>query len=406
MRVLYFHQHFSTRKGAIGTRSFEMAKRLIARGHTVHVICGSYSLGNTGLSGDFKKGVRRGSVEGIQVTEFDLQYSNKDSFLQRTVTFLRFALRSVVIALREPCDVLFATSTPLTAALPGICARWWRRTPFVFEIRDLWPELPRAMGVITNPLVLFLMRILEWLGYHSATRLIGLAPGIIEGIAQRGIPASRIALIPNGCDNSVLVPPSSRWRPAGVADGDLLAIFSGAHGIANGLDAVLDAGLVLKARHRADIKILLIGDGKLKSQLQERARREGIDSILFHDPVDKERLGGLLAAADLGLQILANVPAFYQGTSPNKFFDYIAAGLPVLINYPGWLAEIVTATQSGFATAPSDAAALADALEEAADNREQLRSMGQRAQRLARERFDRDALGEQFVSWLEGAVRC
>src|SRR5690606_20654079 len=116
-----------------------------------------------------------------------LPYSNNHGFLRRTITFLTFALRSIGLALREQYDVIFATSTPLTAGIPGIVARWLRGKPFVFEVRDLWPELPREMGVIRNPLVLTAMSLLEWLTYHSAHRLIGLAPGIVDGIIRRGI---------------------------------------------------------------------------------------------------------------------------------------------------------------------------------------------------------------------------
>jgi len=219
----------------------------------------------------------------------------------------------------ERYDVLFATTTPLTAGIPGIFARWLRGKPFVFEVRDLWPELPRAMGVIKNPLVLWAMGVLEWASYRSAHRLIGLSPGIVEGITHRGVPRARIALVPNGCDLEIFSGDVEPWRPAQVQPGDLLAVFAGTHGLANGLDAVLDAAAELKRRGRDDIKLLLIGQGKLKPGLQARAQREGLGNVVFHDPVNKARLAGLMAATDVGIQSLANVPAFYYGTSPNKF---------------------------------------------------------------------------------------
>ena len=156
MHVLYFHQHFSTPQGSAGTRSFEMAQALIREGHSVTMVCGSYAQGKTGLDGSFEKGRRRGAVDGIDVIEFDLNYGNYMGFLQRLRVFLKFAFGSVVVALREPADVVFATTTPLTAGIPGIFARWMARKPFVFEVRDLWPELPKAMGAITNPAVLWI----------------------------------------------------------------------------------------------------------------------------------------------------------------------------------------------------------------------------------------------------------
>jgi len=404
MRVLYFHQHFSTPGGATGIRSYEMAKALIARGHEVVMVCGSYAGAESGLNSPFIRGRRAGIVDGIKVVEFDLAYSNYDGLIKRSQLFLVFALRSIMLALTERYDLVFATSTPLTAGIPGIFAHWLRRKPFVFEVRDLWPELPRAMGVIRNPIVLGLMGMLEWLSYHSAGRLIGLSPGIVDGISGRGVQKDLIAMIPNGCDLDFFGIPSNGWRPEGVRDSDLMAVFAGTHGLANGLDTVLDAASVLRTRGRDDIKLVLIGQGKLKPQLQKRVSGEGLDNVIFHDPVNKARLAGLMARTDLGMQILANFPAFYYGTSPNKFFDYIASGLPVLNNYPGWLAEIIQQHRCGYAVPPQDPEAFVNALEDAADHREELWQMGKRGLGLARERFDRRILAGQFVNWLEGAV--
>lgn len=404
MKVVYFHQYFTTPGGAGGTRSYEMARRLVERGHEVLMVCGSEKRGRTGLSAPFNAGRRRGLVDGIDVIEFDLAYSNSDGFLKRTFTFLAFAARSVTIALMQRYDVLFATTTPLTAGIPGIFARWLLRRPFVFEVRDLWPELPRAMGVIRNPVVLWAMSMLEWASYRSADRLIGLSPGIVQGIVRRGVDEARVTMIPNGCDLGVFSAPVEPWRPDGVAATDLMAVFAGAHGIANGLDGVLDAAAELQRLGRTEIKIVLIGDGKLKPRLQRRAADEGLTNVIFHDSVSKGRLAGMMAATDVGLQILANVPAFYFGTSPNKFFDYLAAGRPVLINYPGWLAELVAEHECGFAVPPGDPKAFAAALIRASENRDELPLMGRRSSLLAQTRFDRRVQAERFVAVLEGAV--
>lgn len=400
MRILYFHQYFSTPQGSAGTRSYEMAQALLRAGHQVTMVCGRSRRGKTGLSGPFEKGKRRGAVDGINVIEFDLDYGNEMAFLARIVVFAKFALRSIRIALRESADVVFATTTPLTAGIPGIAARLLARRPFVFEVRDLWPELPKAMGVIKNPLVLWLLSALEWLSYRSADRLIGLSPGIVEGIARRGVAKDRIILVPNGCDLDLFASTAAAWRPEGVRDDQMLAVFSGAHGLANGLGAVLDAAAMLKAHARDDIRIALIGQGREKAALVERAHREGLDNVLFLDPVPKTQLAGLLAGADLGLQCLKNVPAFYYGTSPNKFFDYIAAGLPVLNNYPGWLAGLIEAHDCGYAVPPDDADAFADAMIQAAENRDALAKKGQRARELAVSAFARAKLSQDWVSWV------
>jgi len=404
MKLLYIHQHFTTPAGAGGTRSYEMARKLVARGHQVTMVCGSYAGGNTGLTGPFLRGVRSGSVEGIDVIEFNLSYANKDGFLTRVRTFVRFAARSTWIAVSQPFDLVFATTTPLTAGIPGIAARSLRGRRFVFEVRDLWPELPKAMGVIRNPVILGAMSVLEWLSYRLANRLIGLAPGIVEGIEKHGIDPKRIAFVPNGCDLSLFGGDIPAWRPLTVKTDSLLAVFTGTHGQANGLDAVLDAAAVLKQRGRSDIEILLVGDGRQKPDLQRRAAAEGLSNVHFHDPINKRQLATLMKGADIGLQTLANIPAFYNGTSPNKFFDYMAAGLPVINNYPGWIAQLIEANTCGFAVPPHAPEAFADVLVHAADHREQLVKMGRNAAALAEREFDRAALSDKWVDWIEGTA--
>ncbi len=249
------------------------------------------------------------------------------------------------------------------------------------------------------------MSALEWASYHAADRLIGLSPGVVDGIGRRGISSQRICAIPNGCDLSLFQSASESWLPDGISDQDLVAVYSGTHGAANGLDAVLDAARELKSRNRSDIKIVLVGEGSAKADLQGRAEMQGLSNVVFHGAVSKLEVAGLLAKADVGLQVLANVPAFYDGTSPNKFFDYLSAGVPVLINYPGWLAKLVDESRCGLSVAPDSPGAFADALERLADQREELVAMGQKAEDLAAERFARDCLSDQFALWLEGTLR-
>jgi glycosyltransferase involved in cell wall biosynthesis len=401
MKVLYFHQHFSSPNGSTSIRSYGMSRRLIERGHQVTVICGSYLGSDTGLSGMFVNGQRRGFVEGIEIIELGLEYSNTDGFIKRSITFLKYVIRGLKLVFTESYDLVFATTTPLTAGIPGVVARWFRNKPFVFEVRDLWPELPKAMGVITNPVILGLMSMLEWVSYHSAHHVVSLSPGIAKGVEKRGVSQTKISLIPNGCDLDIFDNKVEKWRPKEISEADLLVLFAGTHGIANGLSSVLDAASELKSRGRLNIKFLLIGQGKLKGSLMDRAGRETLDNVIFYDPVGKNRLAGLMSATDVGLQILANIPVFYYGTSPNKFFDYISASLPVLNNYPGWLADMIKTNNCGFTVPPDDPIAFADALEQADSNRADLKLKGARGKLLAISEFDRQKLADKWVDELE-----
>lgn len=400
MKVIYFAEHFTTPKLGGAVRPYQMAKRLIHNGHQVTMVCGGdHKMFN--LTATSKKNIYRGDVDGINVVQISLPYSNNDSVAKRAVTFLKFAIKAMGLALKEDYDLLFATSTPLTDGLPGIVAKWFRGKKFVFEVRDLWPELPKALGM-KNPFLLWGMSVLEKRSYHAANACIGLSPGICEGIKRRSQKGKPIAMIPNGCDLDLFSP--SNEKPdviSGVKPSDTVAVFTGAHGIANGLDAVLDMAAVLKARGREDVKLVFVGEGKMKQHLVERAEKEQLDNCIFMSHMPKKELNDVMKRADIGLMILANVPAFYYGTSPNKFFDYIASGLPVVNNYPGWLADMINENKCGIAIEPEKPELFADAVIKLAENPELREECGKNGRALAEREFARDILGIKFVNFLE-----
>jgi glycosyltransferase involved in cell wall biosynthesis len=406
MRILYFHQHFTTPDGTGGTRSYEFAKALMARGHRVTMVCGRSERSALQLTWDPARQWSRGDIEGIDVIALPLAYSNRDGLARRAALFMRFAWRGLRLAWRKSeYDLLFATSTPLTAVIPGVAMKLvGGGRPFVFEIRDLWPELPRALGV-KNPLLLGGMSLLEWLGYRTADACIGLSPGIVAGIKRRSPAGRRVEMIPNGCDLGLFSPGKRQFLASiGVQSGDFVAGFTGAHGKANGLEAVLEAAAELKRRGRDRIKLVLIGDGGSKEVLVARAQREGLDNVLFLAPVKKTDLASITAGFDCGLQILANIPEFYYGTSPNKFFDYLAAGIPVLCNYPGWLAELIAENRCGVAIPPANPGAFADALCHLQDDPALAIEYGRNARRLAEDKFNRGTLSKNFVNIIESVA--
>lgn len=405
MRVLYIHQHFSTPKGSAGTRSYEFARALIAKGYQVTMACGSNQLSNTGLNTEIKKGTRRGVVDGIDVIEIVIPYSNHDGFIKRTLKFLQFSWRCIRLVFQEKYDLLFATSTPLTVAIPGIVLKFFKpKKRFIFEVRDLWPELPKAMKVITNPIVLKLMAMLEKRAYLSADALVGLSPGIVAGI-KKVAPQKPVELIPNGCDRKFFQQvPKDRvvFKKFGLNQNNFIAVFTGAHGMANGLDAVLEAAKLLKEKNNKKIKFLFVGDGKLKPDLIKRAKQQNLDNCIFSDPIPKSELRAVLRSADVGLMILKNIPAFYFGTSPNKFFDYLSSELPVLTNYPGWVADLVQEYQCGVAVEPDNPEAFANELIRLSESQiGALVNMSLGSGQLAKDKFDRAQLAGKFVDVCE-----
>ncbi len=400
MRVLYFHQYFCTPEGNSGIRSYEMAKYLVENGHQVTMVFGESPRLKSPMEGQqYKRGIRRGNYNGIDLIEFNLKYNNRMSMFQRSMIFIRYSLKSIQLIFKEDFDIVFATSTPITAGIPAIVMKMFgKKVPFVFEVRDLWPELPREMGVVKNKLILWGMGVLEYLSYNKADACVALSPGIKQGIEKRLKRDIPVYLIPNGCDLELFTPGrSAKSMIPGCTEKDFLSIFIGAHGITNGLDAALDAAAVLKRNpNAAHVKIILVGDGKIKKHLVERVANEKLDNVILMDPVPKKSLLKYLWASDVGLMLLANVPAFYYGTSPNKFFDYISSGMPVLNNYPGWLADIISENQIGVVVKPDEPEEFAAALLDLSTKNGALEKMSLNARKLAEGQFSRNKLAQKF----------
>lgn len=405
MHVAYIHQHFSTTRGATGTRSYEMSQRLLRAGHQVTMICGAYEAGDQ--RADSRQRVTQCAIEGIRVLRIAEPYANRMGFARRLLAFGRFARTATHVVAKLDADLVFATSTPLTVGIPGMKGAKCLRVPFVFEVRDLWPELAIALGVLKNPFLKWYTRRLERDIYRASARIVALAPGIKDGICRTGYPSERVTVIPNSCDvdlfrpsDEVLVDPRF-----GSAD-EFRLVFTGAHGLANGLDAVLDAAAELKRRDVKGIRFVFIGDGGQREALMHRSRIADLDPMItWVPPIPKTELAQLLPRMDVGMMILKNVPAFYYGTSPNKFFDYISSGLPVLNNYPGWIAELIARNRCGVVVPPDDPQSFADAVIRLRGNRHELAELGRNARRLAETQFSRNLLGDQLLALLESAYQ-
>ncbi len=400
MRIVYIVQHFTLPwEGWPGSsRPYEFSRRLREAGHDVHIVC-------AGLTGTSDRATED-EFEGIRRTQIDQYYGNELNLSQRLRAFAGFALTATRVARGLDADLVFATSTPLTSGIPGVLAARKRKVPFVFEVRDLWPEFAVEMGVVRNPVLVGAARWLERRLYHAASRVIALAPGIKDGIVATGYSADRVVVIPNGAVTDLFHPTSERHEDPRFGDpNDLSLVFAGTLGAANGLDAVVDAAGELKRRGEAGIRFVFIGKGGERERLMGRTRSEGLEhSISWIDIMSKWELARHLPRFDVGMMILANVRGFYTATSPNKLFDYLAAGLPVLNNYPGWVADMLTENDCGRVVPPGDAAAFADAVVWMRDHRAELQEMGRRSRGLADARFSFDKLGADFVGALE-AVR-
>ncbi|MCS6892122.1 MAG: glycosyltransferase family 4 protein [Rhodovarius sp.] len=389
LSILYLHQHFSTPAGSTATRSYAMARALVQRGHAVTIACGQYAGADVGLSGPFRAGRREGRVQGIRIVQFAIPCANAQGLRARSLAFLRFVARCLPLARGGGFDLIIASSTPLTVAIPALASG----RPFLFEIRDPWPELPRALGGVPRP-VLAAMDRLATAACRRAAAVIGLSEGMAETARARG--AGRVEVIPNGCDLDLFGPHIPPWRPPEAASHEVLAVYAGAHGPANGLDLLLDAAALLRG---LPLRILLVGEGREKPRLIARARAEGLSHVTFLDPMPKTDLARLFAGAQIGLHLLAPVPAFAELTSPNKLMDMLAAGLPIVSNVPGHAARCLADGPSGIAV--TDAAGLAAALAALARDPARRAALGAAARAQAVRRWDRRLQARAFCDLVE-----
>ncbi|MBS7810795.1 glycosyltransferase family 4 protein [Roseococcus pinisoli] len=399
-RILYLHQHFSTPEGATATRSHTMARALAQRGHEVTMACGQFAGAVTGLTGPWRRGQRRGHVAGFELVEFAIPCGNAMRLAARSGAFLRFAARAGWLAARAEWDLVIASSTPLTVALPALAARRLRGTPFVFEIRDPWPELPAALG-LRAPGLLPAMERLARAACRNAAAVVALTEGMGATALSRGTPPGRLHVIGQGCDLDLMGPQVAPWRPEEAGGQEMLAVYAGAHGRANGLDFLLDVAVRLRQAGERRVRLLLIGEGAEKPALMAEAAARGLTNLSFLPPMPKHALARLLAGSQAGLLCLAPVPEFAEWTAPNKLMDYLAAGLPVLSNVPGEAERLLA---GGAGETWTDAAGMAAALTRLAAHPARREAMGRAARELATCRFDRRLLAARFVAAAERAL--
>jgi len=407
VRILYIHQYFKTRAGSGSTRSFEFARRWVKAGHSVVLITGVTDRSDLGSDRGIERRVSRHDVEGIEVLAIDSRYSNYMSFLRRIAAFFRFMVSATWVGLRHvgSVDVILASSTPLTVGIPGYLLSLWKRAPFILEIRDLWPEAPIQLGVLRNPAAIALARSLERFLYRAARHIVVLSPGMQDALRRMGIPEAKLSMIPNCCDLDLFAPhePAPALLHQYGLHGRFVALYAGAMGMANGLDVAVEAARVLQQRESA-VQLVLVGDGKERPALQKRAAESHLQNVTFIPWVPKSELVDLMAMADVCLVLFAPHPVLQTG-SPNKFFDALALGRPVLINYGGWMRDLIERHGVGAAVPSNDPGGLAEALIALKSDPQRLRDMGRRARALAESEFDRERMSAQYETLLGEVAR-
>ena len=394
MHILIIHQAFASINEPGGTRHHEFARLLASRGHKVTVIASPISY----ITGSHTHQANS-DLEGVTILRAVVYDAHHKSFVHRVIAFFSFMLSSFWIGLGvKNVDLVWGTSPPIFQGVTAWALARIKGVKFLFEVRDLWPQFAIAVGVLKNPILIFLTEWLERFLYRRADRVMVNSPGFLQPVISRG--AKRVELIPNGADPSMFDPTDNGaiFRQSNGLNDKFIALYAGAHGMSNDLQIILESASLLA--DTKNIHIVLLGAGKEKPALLAQAKEMNLRNVTFLPSVPKTEMASALAGADACIAILKPLEE-YKTTYPNKVFDYMAAGRPVVLAIDGVIREVVESVGCGVFATPGNAIELANAIRKLAANSEQSHAMGLRGRKYLEENFSRAVIGNKLVKLLE-----
>lgn len=407
MRILYVSQYFTPEMGAPAARVHELSREWVRLGHQVTVLT-AFAHHPTGIKAQKDRWVltRRESIDAIDVVRAYVYAVPNHGTIKRMLSYASFMLSAAIVGpfrISSP-DVVIATSPQLLCAASGFFISRVLKCPFIFEVRDLWPESIIAVDAMKeNPVMYGLRRLSNFL-YHASDRVVTVGPGYKRMITQLyGIDAAKVDVIPNGIDTALFIPASrdNAIRQQHGWGGRFVVMYIGTHGMAHGLDTALQAAKLL--RDVPELLFVFVGEGAEKENLKRIASAEALTNVQFIDQQPKSAVPAYYAACDLGLVTLRDMPLF-QEVLPSKLFEYMGMERPVIVSVGGEARRLVEDAGGGEYVAPGSSAAMADAIRRMSADRELLAAMGRRGRNYVLKHFDRQHLAEEYLKVLEGVI--
>ncbi|MEH0158140.1 glycosyltransferase family 4 protein [Limibacter armeniacum] len=345
MRLLYIHQYFTFPTSGGGTRSYDLSTKFLENGIQPIIITSNGQIEGIKFNGKKWAIIER---DGLILHILNSPVDNTSSFITRIIKFIEFTLLASFRVLKINGDFVLATSTPLTVGIPALIKKWLGNTPFIFEVRDVWPEVPIAMGVIKNKYAIYLLEKLEKIIYKNASHVVTLSEDMTKSVKSKGIDNNKITTIPNISeinrfsntthDPCVLDKPEFKNKK--------IVLYAGTVGIVNGLDYLVY--LASKFRNNLDVVFVVIGKGNRLQQVIDLAKENNVyeKNLYFLPPVSKNDLPNIYSRIDIASSFVCDIPALWSN-SANKFFDTLAAKKPILINHLGWQADEINKEKIG-----------------------------------------------------------
>src|SRR5690606_9787421 len=328
-------------------------------------------------------------------------YSQNMSISTRLKAFLGFVWKSINEAQKQKnIDLVIATSTPLTVGITALYMKWFKKVSYVFEVRDLWPEVPIQMGAFKSPLIVKPTRWFEKTIYKNAEHVIALSPGMQEGVIKY-IPREKTSMIPNMAKMDEFWPREKNVeleQKLGLKPNSFKVVHFGSLGLANGAETIIESAKLLKDDN--SVEFLFVGGGSTEKNLVEKCEKHQLTNVKFLGRFPMKDTSEIVNLSDVSLVSFKDLPILYTN-SPNKLFDSLSAGKPIIVNSAGWTKDMVEEHYCGYYVNPNAPKELVDKLLFLKDNSEIVKQMGQNSRTLAETLYDKSILGKQFVEVIE-----
>ncbi len=421
MRILYLHQYFCPPGGSGNNRSYELARAWVQAGHEVTLLTSPAYFPPAYQQDQL---VHSFELDGIRVVVLKVDYAHEMRFRQRIGTWLRFFRKARRRIWKwTDVDLVYASSTPLTIGELGRIVHRRRGIPLVFETVDVWPDVPIGMGILKNRMLIRYIQRRTNRIYRDAAAVVTLSEGMRDQVLSHGVPPGKVHVIHNGTDPSSFPyverfeqsaqseqskqpdqsKQSDQSRQSDESDQSVpsrhpetLVIYTGTVGIANGLDQLVDAAKAVEAQGRTDIQFLVVGQGNDLDRVLAYTAAQKVTNLTFKKRVPKEEVSDLLARADIGCVCFAPYPVL-EANSANKFYDYLASGLPVVLNYKGWQADYLARYGGGLTSEQGDIAGWVENIIALTDQPELRKSEGKKGREMVEKYFDRRVLSTRLL---------
>ena len=402
MKILFLTHYFPPEVNAPASRTYEHARTWVQEGHEVTVItCAPNHPAGILYKGYRNRLLQMHRMDGIRIVRVWTYLAANEGFLKRTANYLSYMMSAVLCACFLPRpEVVISTSPQFFCGLAGYPVSRFKKVPWVLEIRDLWPDSILALGAVKNRAIIRALQRLEDFAYLNADRIIALTRAFKDHIASKGVPSGKISVISNGVDLSFyreLPKDNPISHELGISDKFVVSYF-GTHGMAHGLETVLEAAD--KLRGRPDILFLLVGDGAEKQKLQSLKERAGLPNVLMLDQASKQKMPYLWALSDVSMVLLRKRPVF-RTVLPSKMFEAMAMQLPIILGVEGESKEIIEKGRCGICIEPENSRELSAAVLQLYENPELRKSLALNGRRLVENDFDRQKLALEMLDVLE-----